>query len=445
MSKSGVPIVSDVAKVAGKVVKPVAKALKPIAPILPFIPIPGMFGLSSLLTKSLLTGALGGFGKDGKFDLGRGLTSGALAYGLGSLMSPAAAGTAPTGGTLDGSTLMPDYDPFGSAADLSAAGISGSVPAPITPSVSLPVPSSGYDGSGLMANYDPFGSATDLQAAGISGSVPPAPAPIGAPTTYAAAETIPTVDVTGGTEIVGGRAPIREANLGFSGPGSYTPAPTTAESFGNLAGAAADTVGSYAMDAGKYAMDQIVKNPIQATVAGFTGYSAYKTKEELDRQKAEAERILSERKNKTAAEIAQAQQFLQDYPLLYQRLTAEDVRTRGLASGGMASYDDELGRDDGMAMGGLAALAKGGMPPRYLRGGGDGMSDSIPARIGGKQEARLADGEFVVPADVVSHIGNGSSNAGAKKLYAMMDRARQARTGKTRQAPAVNAQRYMPA
>ncbi len=93
-------------------------------------------------------------------------------------MSPATAGTAPTGGTLDGSSLTPDYDPFGSAADLSAAGISGSVPAPVTPSVSLPVPSSGYDGSGLMANYDPLGSATDLQAAGISGSVPPTPAPI---------------------------------------------------------------------------------------------------------------------------------------------------------------------------------------------------------------------------------------------------------------------------
>ena len=73
------------------------------------------------------------------------------------------------------------------------------------------------------------------------------------------------------------------------------------------------------------------------------------------------------------------------------------------------------------------------------------MSDSIPARISGKQEARLADGEFVIPADVVSHLGNGSSNAGAKKLYAMMDRIRKARTGKTRQAPAVKTSRLLPA
>jgi hypothetical protein len=85
------------------------------------------------------------------------------------------------------------------------------------------------------------------------------------------------------------------------------------------------------------------------------------------------------------------------------------------------------------------------LPPRFLSGGGDGMSDSIPATIEGKQEARLADGEFVIPADVVSHLGNGSSKAGAKKLYAMMDKIREARTGKTRQAPEVKAEKYMPA
>jgi hypothetical protein len=95
----------------------------------------------------------------------------------------------------------------------------------------------------------------------------------------------------------------------------------------------------------------------------------------------------------------------------------------------------------GKAAGGIASLAQGG---RYLQGPGDGMSDSIPATIEGKQKAALGDGEFVVPADVVSHIGNGSSNAGAKKLYSMMDQIRRARTGKTSQAPKVNADRYMP-
>jgi len=100
----------------------------------------------------------------------------------------------------------------------------------------------------------------------------------------------------------------------------------------------------------------------------------------------------------------------------------------------------EAAIDQNFAKGGLGAL-----PPRFLSGGGDGMSDSIKARIGGVQEARLADGEFVVPADVVSHLGNGSSKAGAKKLYAMMDKIRKARTGRKSQAPEVNARRYMPA
>jgi hypothetical protein len=97
------------------------------------------------------------------------------------------------------------------------------------------------------------------------------------------------------------------------------------------------------------------------------------------------------------------------------------------------------------AKGGIADLGGYSDGGRMLRGPGDGMSDSIPATIGGKQPARLADGEFVVPADVVSHLGNGSTDAGAKKLYAMMDKVRKARTGKKKQAPAVNTGRFMPA
>jgi hypothetical protein len=86
-------------------------------------------------------------------------------------------------------------------------------------------------------------------------------------------------------------------------------------------------------------------------------------------------------------------------------------------------------------------MAKGG----YLDGAGDGMSDSIPATIEGKQPARLADGEFVVPADVVSHIGNGSSKAGSKRLYAMLDKIRHARTGNKKQGKQINPSKYMPA
>jgi hypothetical protein len=73
------------------------------------------------------------------------------------------------------------------------------------------------------------------------------------------------------------------------------------------------------------------------------------------------------------------------------------------------------------------------------------MSDNIPATINRKQPARLADGEFVVPADVVSHLGNGSTDAGAKKLYAMLNKVRTARTGRKAQGRQINPNKFMPA
>jgi len=134
-------------------------------------------------------------------------------------------------------------------------------------------------------------------------------------------------------------------------------------------------------------------------------------------------------------------------------------RVRAMQAGGMTAppmpmpppnnpYGAAVGEDYNFGFSG-----GGAMPTEYLAGGkllegeGDGMSDDIPAVIRGKgvQRAALADGEFVVPADVVSHLGNGSTKAGAKKLYAMMDRIREARTGRTRQSPAVNANKYLPA
>ena len=113
----------------------------------------------------------------------------------------------------------------------------------------------------------------------------------------------------------------------------------------------------------------------------------------------------------------------------------------------------ELAADGGMmgyAMGGglgsLGAYSDGG---RLLKGPGDGVSDSIPATIGAKrQPARLADGEFVIPARIVSELGNGSTEAGAKKLYAMMDRVQKARgktTGKNKVAANSRADKYLPA
>lgn len=98
-----------------------------------------------------------------------------------------------------------------------------------------------------------------------------------------------------------------------------------------------------------------------------------------------------------------------------------------------------------MASGGMSNLGGYSDGGRLLKGPGDGMSDNIPAMIGRKQPARLADGEFVVPADVVSHLGNGSTDAGAKQLYSMMDRVRSARTGNKKQGRQIKPHKFMPA
>lgn len=94
-----------------------------------------------------------------------------------------------------------------------------------------------------------------------------------------------------------------------------------------------------------------------------------------------------------------------------------------------------------LAAGGIAQLKKG----QYLNGASDGMADKVPANIDGVQEARLSDGEFVIPADVVSHLGNGNSDAGAKVLKDMMSRVRKARTGNTKQGKEIDPKKFIPA
>jgi hypothetical protein len=144
-------------------------------------------------------------------------------------------------------------------------------------------------------------------------------------------------------------------------------------------------------------------------------------------------------------------------PLKRFRLSSDYRGVTPYAEGGItdlaaSGYDRMVGEEpmyqQAMAKGGISDLgsysdyARGG---RMLKGPGDGMSDSIPASIAGKRPARLATEEFVVPADVVSHLGNGSSDAGAKQLYAMMDRVRKARTGRKSQGREISPQKYMAA
>ena len=97
-----------------------------------------------------------------------------------------------------------------------------------------------------------------------------------------------------------------------------------------------------------------------------------------------------------------------------------------------------------MAAGGITSLGSYSDGGQLLKGPGDGMSDDIPATIADKQPARLANEEFVIPADVVSHLGNGSSESGAKVLYDMMAKVRKARTGNPKQGKQIDAHKFMP-
>ena len=242
---------------------------------------------------------------------------------------------------------------------------------------------------------------------------------------------------------------------------SYGSTPSVTEAVGSAAkdfGASATDVGRGisnlatgqpgAMDAFK-ASGATMTNTALPIYAGYTGTVAL---DEADKMKKEAD----------------AAQAVADADLAEQRDRTEKSRLRGIAAMTANPYmfagGGEVPQLDNMAPGGLSSLqgmrsgyapmitnngdipqfAKGGQP-RFLSGGGDGMSDSIPAHIEGKQEARLADGEFVIPADVVSHLGNGSSKAGAKQLYSMMDKVRKARTGTKKQGRQINPAKFMPA
>jgi len=186
---------------------------------------------------------------------------------------------------------------------------------------------------------------------------------------------------------------------------------------GTAAGGAAGTAGSSLLgDAAKAGITKLISDPkLLASLAAGAGAAA-----------------LTNQSNKRIAQKGFTE-GIDPNRLAYSRDTGEyTVRATG------KKY---------AAGGGITGLAPheykaGG---RYLSGPGDGMSDNIKANIDGQQEARLADGEFVIPADVVSHIGNGSSNAGAKKLHAMMERIRHARTGNPKQGKQIKPEKYLPA
>ena len=232
----------------------------------------------------------------------------------------------------------------------------------------------------------------------------------------------------------GSAAAAREAFTGAASPITKT---------GVVAGIMG-TAGMMDLDEQRKALD----SQLASGAVGQAEYNAAKAK--IDEQVAYANSVVAANPLQTGTDLDSIQANQRDFALA--RKTDNVNEDFYLAEGGeVDSPDDQLGIANNTPMrnferGGMYGLAAGGMlPPRFLSGGGDGMSDSIKANINGRQEARLADGEFVIPADVVSHIGNGSSKAGAKQLYSMMDRVRQARVGTKKQGKQINPRKYLAA
>jgi hypothetical protein len=384
--------------------KRLKKLLRAVAPILPFV-IPGAGTLlGGLAGQALASGIIGGFAAPGKgFNFKEGLKTGATAYAMGSLYNYQA-------GVPSGSAIGPGNQAAagGAGGTSSAAGGAGGSSAVTSANVS---PTVGVDNVafGNEAAYTYYGA-------------PPATAPTTAPVVVDPIAASPPPEAFG----AGPGPSVTDAGVGGTQVGVSDPSLTS-----NPAGASTQASSSTVAGAeGKKVTgfeEKFGVSPTTALIGGSMGLSAYQADKEMDMYKAAQARQLEEEERKRREGEATFQRSLGRVPVYS-------------AGGGLVA----------LARGGMTYMEAGGTTgptgePRMVAGTGDGMSDSVPATIEGVQEARLANDEFVIPADVVADIGNGSSSSGAKKLYDMMDRIRKARHGTTEQPPEIRAEKYMPA
>ena len=448
---------------------PEAGFLKKILPMVigaALTPLTG--GIINPMTAGLLVGGAYGAATG---SLKKGLMAGLQAYGGAGLYAglAGAAGSAGAGATTTAGTTV-----GGTTGSIGGTAGSSGITATTVP---------------VEASLNTLGAAPSTTGAGmpLGGGLTSASAPLAAPTTsFAASPATSGVGMGLGEGVAAMPSSAATASAPMTVPAVTTPAPVTdfsaftkgvpalTEEAGRKAFMAAAPMGTLP-SVGTTIASAMIPEPAEAP----PGSPAYEYDYSYDWNKQAG---AFNPPPSSGAGSYERKFFEPTYALLEKkRISAAGGGLMGLAQGG--SYDDERGSDgQAYAQGGYKRpkarsltgegfykfaqdrknssleasveenFAKGGLgearkalPPRFLEGDGDGMSDSIKASIGGIQEARLADGEFVVPADVVSHLGNGSSKAGAKKLYAMMDKIRKARTGRERQAPEVNASRYMPA
>lgn len=367
-------------------IKQISDAVTPIAqqvaPWMPYIA-PFIPGVGPLLAAGI-GGLSAGFGKgQGGFNFKRGLMGGITAYGLSNLYAGLQEAA------LSGKEMLPS--------DIAAAN---------------------------QANATNVANQAVLEGgpqAGMFEAVPKTPS---------LGSQIMSGDISGAASTIGDKASMM-------GKDFVTQMSNAGEGIKNLVGAGNVPVSEAVTAAGT----KFGPGSAAAMFMGSTGMAALDEEQKYLEQQKAANAISDTEYQQGIARIqaakARAEQAVRENP--YQFAVGGSVDDE-------PGMDSARGLDSGNMQKGLFGLgyAMGGQP-RFLSGGGDGMSDSIQATINDKQPARLADGEFVVPADVVSNLGNGSSKAGAKRLYGMMDRVRKARTGTTKQAKAINPAKLMPA
>jgi hypothetical protein len=376
--------------------------------------LPAKVGLAAL-------GGSGAFGPSGKFNLQRALMSGAMAYGMNQLT----AGLQSAGGAGADATAGQIANNLGVEGASSAAGSQADL---------LAQQAAGFGDAGLKniassAGYNALpSSAANAAAQALAENAPNAgmfEAAPQAPLTFdkSLASSVPQS--------------LQMPSLSSMGTGTMENLAAAGRGVTNLSG-----LGTGASAAASEFVKPVTTSGLTALALGATGTMSLDAQEKALNEQYQQGKVNQDEYNRQMEIIADGRRRAED---------AMRANPYQFAMGGQV--DDELGGDYsamGMDQGNLQkglfgmGYAAGGTP-RFLSGGGDGMSDSIKATINDRQPARLADGEFVIPADVVSHLGNGSSKAGAKQLYSMMDRVRSARTGNKSQGKQINPRKYMTA
>jgi hypothetical protein len=345
----------------------------------------------------------------------KGALMGGLTGGAGAGITGALSGAAPVAAGVEGAVAP-------AVANAAIPTVAPSVVPPVVPPVNPIAPSAGIS---TLPSGLPTSTANQILGQIAPGNVVPPSAITSAAAPVASANPIPT-----SFDSFGNQVPINSPAFSSADPTGLAQQQLNLNNAVTQTAAPGSGKGTFLEGMNKFVQDPIASikaNPMTAIGSVLTGATG------------------ARKKPQEPEEYNGPLRRFRFNPDTYQAAYA-DGGIATLASGG---YDRMVGEEpmytSNMAHGGIANLGGYSDGGRMLRGPGDGMSDSIPASISGRRPARLADGEFVVPADVVSHLGNGSTDAGAKQLYAMMDKVRQARTGRKAQGREINPRQYVPA